>query len=69
VVGDLAAHALQIADPGLVFANDMDDDLAAATRRRVVAELAEEGPAVLAGHFYGVGRIERVGKGFRWAVE
>jgi glyoxylase-like metal-dependent hydrolase (beta-lactamase superfamily II) len=69
VVGDLAAHELQIADPSLVFVNDMDADLAAATRRRVIAELAEEGAAVIAGHFYGVGRIERVGKGFRWAVE
>jgi glyoxylase-like metal-dependent hydrolase (beta-lactamase superfamily II) len=69
VVGDLAAHELQLADPGFVFANDMDDDLAAAARRRVLGELAEEGPDVIAGHFYGVGRIERVGKGFRWAVE
>jgi hypothetical protein len=24
---------------------------------------------VLAGHFRGVGRFERAGKGFRWAVE
>jgi glyoxylase-like metal-dependent hydrolase (beta-lactamase superfamily II) len=69
VVGDLAAHELQLADPGFVFANDIDGDLAAAARRRVLAELADEGSDVIAGHFYGVGRIERVGKGFRWAVE
>src|SRR5262249_42448966 len=42
VVGDFAAHELQIADPDLVFVNDMDADLAAATRRRVIAELAED---------------------------
>jgi hypothetical protein len=24
---------------------------------------------VIAGHFRGIGRFERVGKGFRWAVE
>jgi glyoxylase-like metal-dependent hydrolase (beta-lactamase superfamily II) len=69
VIGDLAAHELQLADPELVFSNDMDDATAAATRRRVMGELAEEGAAVLAGHFYGVGRFERAGKGFRWAVE
>jgi glyoxylase-like metal-dependent hydrolase (beta-lactamase superfamily II) len=68
-IGDLAAHELQVADPSLVFVNDMDADIAAATRRRVIAELAEEGAAVVAGHFYGVGRFERTGKGFRWAVE
>ena len=24
---------------------------------------------VIVGHFHGVGRFERAGKGFRWAVE
>lgn len=69
VIGDLAAHELQLADPDLVFVNDVEPDLAAATRRRVVAELAREGAAVIAGHFYGIGRFEPAGKGFRWAVE
>lgn len=68
-IGDLAAHELQLADQDLVFVNDMDTGLAAASRRRVLAELAEEGADVIAGHFYGIGRIERAGKGFRWAVE
>jgi glyoxylase-like metal-dependent hydrolase (beta-lactamase superfamily II) len=68
-IGDLVAHELQVADPSVVFVNDMDSDVAAATRRRVIAELADEGAAVIAGHFYGVGRFERAGKGFRWAVE
>ena len=68
-IGDLVAHELQVADPSVVFVNDMDSDVAAATRRRVIAELVEEGAAVIAGHFYGVGRFERAGKGFRWAVE
>ena len=69
VIGDLVAHELGVADPDLVFVNDIDAELAAATRRRVIAELAEEGAAVLTGHFRGVGRFERAGKGFRWAVE
>jgi glyoxylase-like metal-dependent hydrolase (beta-lactamase superfamily II) len=66
VIGDLAAHELQIADPDIVFVNDMDADVAAATRRRVIAELADEGASVIAGHFSGLGRVERAGKGFRW---
>jgi hypothetical protein len=39
------------------------------TRRRLIPELAEEGVAVIAGHYRGIGRFERAGKGFRWAVE
>jgi glyoxylase-like metal-dependent hydrolase (beta-lactamase superfamily II) len=66
---DLVAHELQLADPDLVFVNDMDPATAAATRRRVAAELAEEGAPVIAGHFFGLGRFEPAGKGFRWAVE
>jgi glyoxylase-like metal-dependent hydrolase (beta-lactamase superfamily II) len=69
ILGDLVAHELQVADPDLVFVNDMDARQAAATRRRVIAELADEGALVIAGHFYGRGRFERAGKGFRWAVE
>ena len=69
VIGDAAAHELQIADPDLVFVNDMDGDIAAATRRRLIPELAEEGVAVIAGHYRGIGRFEAAGKGFRWAVE
>jgi glyoxylase-like metal-dependent hydrolase (beta-lactamase superfamily II) len=69
VIGDLVAHELQVADPGLVFVNDMDGAVAAATRARVVEELARNGVAVAAGHFRGIGRFERAGKGFRWAVE
>lgn len=68
-IGDLAAHELQIADPSLVFVNDMDAAVAAATRRSLIAELAAEGTAVIAGHFRGIGRFEAAGKGFRWAVE
>ena len=68
-IGDLVAHELQVADPSLFFVNDMDAGVAAATRRRVVAELAADGTRVIAGHFRGIGRFEPAGKGFRWAVE
>ena len=67
VIGDAIAHELQVADPGLVFVNDMDPDAAAVTRRRLIPELAGEGTAVIAGHFRGTGRFEPAGKGFRWA--
>jgi glyoxylase-like metal-dependent hydrolase (beta-lactamase superfamily II) len=68
-IGDLVVHELQVVDPGVVFVNDMDSDVASATRRRLITDLAAEGAGVIAGHFYGVGRFERAGKGFRWAVE
>jgi glyoxylase-like metal-dependent hydrolase (beta-lactamase superfamily II) len=68
-IGDLVAHELQVRDPELVFVNDMDNGAAAATRRRVIEELAHDGAAVASGHFAGIGRFERAGKGFRWAVE
>jgi glyoxylase-like metal-dependent hydrolase (beta-lactamase superfamily II) len=69
VLGDLVAHELQVVDPNLVFVNDTDPEQAAATRSRLIAELADEGAVVITGHFYGRGRFERAGKGFRWAVE
>lgn len=68
-VGDLLAHELQAVDPDLVFVNDVDSATAAQTRKRVIEELAGDGVAVAAGHFRGIGRFERAGKGFRWAVE
>jgi len=69
VIGDLVAHELQLADSDAVFVNDVDSGVAAATRRRLIGELAQEEARVIAGHFRGVGRFLRAGKGFRWAVE
>jgi glyoxylase-like metal-dependent hydrolase (beta-lactamase superfamily II) len=69
VLGDMVAHELQLEDPDLVFVNDVDPDRAAVTRRGVLADLADEGFEIVTGHFSTVGRIERAGKGFRWAVE
>jgi glyoxylase-like metal-dependent hydrolase (beta-lactamase superfamily II) len=69
VIGDLIAHELQAENPELVFVNDMDAAQAVLTRRRVLGALADEGAEVIAGHFRGIGRFERSGKGFRWTVE
>jgi len=68
-IGDLVTHELQVVDPELGFVNDMDGDVAAATRGRLIEELARDGLAVAAGHVRGIGRFEPAGKGFRWAVE
>jgi glyoxylase-like metal-dependent hydrolase (beta-lactamase superfamily II) len=69
VLGDVVVHALQVADPDLVYVSDHDAARSAETRRRVLGELADEGANVIASHFHGTGRFERAGKGFRWAVE
>ena len=68
-LGDVVVHQLQVADPDLVYVSDHDAAGSAATRRRVLGQLADEGAKVIAGHFHGSGRFERAGKGFRWAVE
>jgi glyoxylase-like metal-dependent hydrolase (beta-lactamase superfamily II) len=69
VLGDVVVHPLQVSNPDVVYVSDHDAMLAAATRRRVLGALADEGARVIAGHFRGAGRFERAGKGFRWAVE
>jgi len=66
VLGDVAVYEGQLADPGLVYASDGDAELAAATRARVLADLADEGVPVIAAHFRGIGRIARAGDGFVW---
>jgi glyoxylase-like metal-dependent hydrolase (beta-lactamase superfamily II) len=63
ILGDLAVHELQLADPGLAYASEEDPELAAATRRRVLAEF--DGRIVGLSHL-GVGRIHPHGAGHRW---
>ena len=69
VLGDVVVHQLQVADPDIVYVSDHDPAAAAEMRRRVLRELADSGASALVSHFDGAGRFERVGKGFRWAVE
>jgi glyoxylase-like metal-dependent hydrolase (beta-lactamase superfamily II) len=69
VLGDVVVHQLQVVDPDVVYASDHDAGLAASVRRRLLGQLADDGTDVIISHFRGVGRIERAGKGFRWAVE
>ncbi len=66
VLGDVAVHEGQLADPGLIYASDGDAEAAAATRARVLGELADEGVPVIAAHFRGAGRVVHAGDGFGW---
>ncbi len=69
VLGDVVVHELQVADPDIEYVSDHDARAAAETRRRVLGQLADDRTEVIVSHFHGTGRFERVGKGFRWAVE
>jgi hypothetical protein len=69
VLGDVVVHELQVTNPDIVYVSDHDPALAAATRRRLLGQLAERGTEAIVSHFPGKGRFERAGKGFRWAVE
>jgi hypothetical protein len=68
VLGDVAVHPEQLADPRLVYASDGDAAAAAETRIRVLGEAAEEGLPVILAHLHGVGRIGRDGAGFTWSA-
>jgi glyoxylase-like metal-dependent hydrolase (beta-lactamase superfamily II) len=65
VLGDIAVHELQLADPGLAYVAEEDPVQAAATRSRVLGEV--EGRTVAFSHL-GVGRVEPDGEGFRWVA-
>jgi glyoxylase-like metal-dependent hydrolase (beta-lactamase superfamily II) len=67
VLGDVVVHELQVADPDLVYVNDDDPELSAATRKRVLGRLADEGTDVIVSHFHGPGRFSRRGEGFSWS--
>jgi glyoxylase-like metal-dependent hydrolase (beta-lactamase superfamily II) len=67
VLGDVVVHELQLADPDLVYFSDHDPDLVAATRKHVLAGLADDGTHVIVSHFHGPGRFGRSGSGFSWS--
>jgi glyoxylase-like metal-dependent hydrolase (beta-lactamase superfamily II) len=67
LLGDLAVHELQLADPGVAYAFEEDSATAAAARRRLLPELAASGVTVGLGHLRPpLGRLEAVGEGFAW---
>ena len=66
VLGDVVVHEAQLPDPDLVYVNDGDPTMSAATRKEVLGRLADEGADVIVSHFKGVGRFARRGTGFCW---
>jgi glyoxylase-like metal-dependent hydrolase (beta-lactamase superfamily II) len=66
VLGDVVVHMVQVADPTVQYVNDTEHELATATRRQVLAQLADEAVPVIAGHFQGSGRFVRQRDGFGW---
>jgi glyoxylase-like metal-dependent hydrolase (beta-lactamase superfamily II) len=68
VLGDVAVHELQLARPDLPYVAEEDAPAAAATRRRLLAELADTGTLVALGHLASpLGRLRAAGEGFAWA--
>jgi glyoxylase-like metal-dependent hydrolase (beta-lactamase superfamily II) len=65
LLGDLAVHELQLADPGVGYVFEEDPPAAAAARRRIFGRFAESGGLVGISHL-GLGRISRAGGGFAW---
>jgi len=53
VTGDATHHPVQLAEPDWGMAADVDSKLAAATRRRMIAELADSDTLVIGTHFAG----------------
>ena len=43
-------HAVQLVDPGLAYANDMDPDQARATRRAILDDVHARGSALAVAH-------------------
>jgi len=67
LLGDLAVHALQLADPGVAYSFEVDSPGAAAARRRLLPDLAASGVTVGLGHLRPpLGRLEAAGDGFAW---
>lgn len=67
ILADAAIAEPQLAAPDVRYALEVDPAQAAATRRRLLDAAATDGVPVAATHlaFPGVGRVERVGEGYR----
>ncbi len=71
ITGDVTHHPAQAAHPEWNVAFDIDQPLAAETRRRVFAMLADEGWVQASGHYPrpGIGRVRRSGDAFAVRLE
>lgn len=70
-VGDIVhVPDLQVTDPDIAIAFDMDIDTARATRKRLLDQLASDGTLFTGGHFLhpAFNRLERKGQGYRLVI-
>lgn len=67
LAGDLAVHALQLANPGLAYVFEEDPAASAVVRRRLLAGFAAGDRVVGLAHL-GLGRVARSGDGFAWSA-
>lgn len=70
--GDIVhAPALQFSDPDIGIAFDVDAEAARRARRRLLDQLATDGPLITGGHllFPGFGRVRRAGSGYALSGE
>jgi glyoxylase-like metal-dependent hydrolase (beta-lactamase superfamily II) len=65
LLGDLAVHELQLADPGLAYVAEEDPAASAELRRQLLPGFAESGRLLGLGHL-GLGRVAPSGSGFAW---
>ena len=65
---DIVHHPLQVEHPEWDRTWDAEPEVALATRRTILTELADRGSTVVTSHFPSRGRIERAGDGLRWVV-
>jgi glyoxylase-like metal-dependent hydrolase (beta-lactamase superfamily II) len=67
ILGDLAVHELQLADPDHAYVAEVDAAGSAVQRRRLFPELAMQSTLVALGHLSPpLGRLESAGRGFAW---
>jgi len=67
ILGDVAVHPVQLFDPHVAYAYEVDQPLAARTRLALLGELADSDVVVVAGHFpVALGHLTRDHGGFAW---
>jgi hypothetical protein len=59
LIADAAVHPALLAEPDWLYVSDSDSARSAATRRALIAELADQNVLVVCGHYpdEGIGRI------------
>lgn len=66
--GDIVHVPIQFADPEIFLSYDVDAPQAIATRKRLMAQLAQSGDFIVGAHILapGIGKLEAAGEGYRF---